>query len=545
MATSEADIAAQLIERLLGDPAFRAEFRRDPASACRNAGLDELADEMSIGAGKAMMTLDQRESKSSLAGVMMAAAMEGVGVYQFGEHVLPHLDDVPSAVGDVLSRVSLPAVPGRGALSGSPDAPDVAPAAGGGAAGAAEAGAPGGGGGGAAAAPPAGAPPDTAAANGKAAAAPAEAAAKPEPALPPEHAAAHEAAGKIAAAESPEAKNAAAAEDAVAKIKEDAKDLPEANDMPDSGVAPQPVEEVGKSGAAAAPKADVPAVGAPAAVVEPQGQGAAPVDQAHGGSQKVDPTQFGGEGSGGTPSAEALALLKNKNISFDDTGVSDLKAGKIDPRVVAVLTKLSHEHKLTISCMCSDHSKFTSGGSVSNHFHGRGVDIASVDGETVNPGSVAARELATEMQEISRDYRPDEIGSPWAISGPGYFTDAGHQDHVHLGFKTEIDPNWKPPADVAASGATPAAAAPAGAPAAVPAVAGAPAAAAAAVPGQPATPGEVIGAPKPKASDSISFKAVTAKDAADAAPKKTDSLQFMAVQPPAGPANFVATPGPC
>src|SRR5829696_2696053 len=129
MATSEADIAAQLIERLLGDPAFRSEFRRDPATACRKAGLDELADEMSIGAGKAMMTLDQRESKSSLAGVMMAAAMEGVGIYQFGEHVLPHLDDVPSAVGDVLSRVSLPAIPGRGALSGGPDAPDVAPAA--------------------------------------------------------------------------------------------------------------------------------------------------------------------------------------------------------------------------------------------------------------------------------------------------------------------------------------------------------------------------------------------------------------------------------
>src|SRR5215216_3673366 len=129
MATSEADIAAQLIERLLGDPEFRAEFRKDPANACRKAGLDELADEMSIGAGKAMMTLDQRESKSSLAGVMMAAAMEGVGVYQFGEHILPHIDDVPGAVSDVLSRVSLPALPGRGALAGGADAPPAAPPA--------------------------------------------------------------------------------------------------------------------------------------------------------------------------------------------------------------------------------------------------------------------------------------------------------------------------------------------------------------------------------------------------------------------------------
>src|SRR6186997_1146224 len=111
MATSEADIAAQLIERLLGDPTFRAEFRRDPASACRQAGLDELADEMSLGAGKAMYTLDVRESKSSLAGVMMAAAMEGVGIYQFSENVLPHLEEIPGHIADVLSRVDLPAIP--------------------------------------------------------------------------------------------------------------------------------------------------------------------------------------------------------------------------------------------------------------------------------------------------------------------------------------------------------------------------------------------------------------------------------------------------
>src|SRR5918992_1553681 len=124
---SESDIAAQLIERLLVDPAFRAEFRRDPAAACRQAGLDSLADEMSLGAGKAMMTLDVRESKSSLAGVMMAAAMEGVGLYEFSKNVLPHLEDVPSAVGNVLSRVNLPSV--GGALAASPEPGAAAPPA--------------------------------------------------------------------------------------------------------------------------------------------------------------------------------------------------------------------------------------------------------------------------------------------------------------------------------------------------------------------------------------------------------------------------------
>src|SRR3954470_7754693 len=110
MAATESDLAAKLLERLLVDQAFRAQFRRDPAGACREAGLDSLAQEMSVGAGRAMHTLDMPESKSSLAGVMMAAAMEGVGIYQFTENVLPHLEEIPGQIADVLSRVDLPAI---------------------------------------------------------------------------------------------------------------------------------------------------------------------------------------------------------------------------------------------------------------------------------------------------------------------------------------------------------------------------------------------------------------------------------------------------
>src|SRR3954451_21859233 len=110
MAATESDLAAKLLERLLSDPAFRAGFRRDPAGACREAGLESLAQEMSLGGGKAMHTLDMRESKSSLAGVMMAAAMEGVGIYELTENVLPHLEEIPGKVADVLSRVDLPAI---------------------------------------------------------------------------------------------------------------------------------------------------------------------------------------------------------------------------------------------------------------------------------------------------------------------------------------------------------------------------------------------------------------------------------------------------
>ena len=53
---------------------------------------------------------------------------------------------------------------------------------------------------------------------------------------------------------------------------------------------------------------------------------------------------------------------------------------------------------------------------------------------------VLRQQMMSELSELKSDYRPDEIGSPFAISGPGYFTDAAHPNHLHVGFKQEIDP---------------------------------------------------------------------------------------------------------
>ena len=109
-----------------------------------------------------------------------------------------------------------------------------------------------------------------------------------------------------------------------------------------------------------------------------------------------------------------------------------------------MLTKLSENHKLTISCMCSDHSKFTSGGSISNHHFGRGVDIAAIDGVPVNASNFDAREMASHLTELDPTIRPDEIGSPFAIAGPAFFTDAAHQNHIHIGFDDPVSPDFKP-----------------------------------------------------------------------------------------------------
>ena len=178
---------------------------------------------------------------------------------------------------------------------------------------------------------------------------------------------------------------------------------------------------------------------------------AAPAPPRSSSAQALDPDQFGQAGTGGKPSAEAAALLANKNVTFDASGIADLNAGRMDPRVVGVLDAISEKHKITVTATTSDHAKLTAGGSVSNHYYGRAFDIATVDGRPVNAGNQAAKQLAVELSSLDPAIRPSEIGSPWALSGAAYFTDAAHQDHVHVGFDEPIPANWSPPPGTAVS----------------------------------------------------------------------------------------------
>src|SRR3954452_1386681 len=96
------DLAARLLERLLTDAELRARFRRDPAAVAREADLDELAGDFS--GGSAMETLERRESRSSLAGVMMAAAVEGMAGIGLAHPGVSGGHHVPPEVHRVLAR---------------------------------------------------------------------------------------------------------------------------------------------------------------------------------------------------------------------------------------------------------------------------------------------------------------------------------------------------------------------------------------------------------------------------------------------------------
>lgn len=89
--TDELRRSAALIERLLADPGLRRRFRTDPAAVLVEHGLPELAGDLGPG-DSALMTLELRESRSSLAGVMVAAAAEGVDFSHVVAHAAPGLE---------------------------------------------------------------------------------------------------------------------------------------------------------------------------------------------------------------------------------------------------------------------------------------------------------------------------------------------------------------------------------------------------------------------------------------------------------------------
>ena len=242
-----------------------------------------------------MDTLDVRESRSSLAGVLMAAAFEGVAAYDFARDLVPHLSRHSRArSSSVLSRVDLPAIPSGG----------------------------------------------LGVANAAAA----------EPSSPPlEPAAPAQVAGEFKA------------------------------------ITPDQVVEA-RTAASSGP---------------------------------IDPSQFGAEGTGGSPSAQALALLHNKQR--DTRRRRDLptsRPGRWTPASPRCSPSISRDHRITVSATTSDHDRLTSGGSVSNHFYGRAVDIASVDGQPVGPGNEAARAGGDRAVAAGPEHPPERdrlaVGAPRA-----------------------------------------------------------------------------------------------------------------------------------
>jgi membrane-bound lytic murein transglycosylase B len=136
-------------------------------------------------------------------------------------------------------------------------------------------------------------------------------------------------------------------------------------------------------------------------------------------------------GGSGTPINWENLTLSN------DLELRDITTGTLDPRTIALLGAITQQHQVTISALRSDHSQLTTEGNVSNHYFGRAMDIAAVDGVscTDTAPSAPCAQLATTLAYLPAPLHPTELIYCFDVDGPGpAFARADHCDHVHAGY---------------------------------------------------------------------------------------------------------------
>ena len=144
-----------------------------------------------------------------------------------------------------------------------------------------------------------------------------------------------------------------------------------------------------------------------------------------------------GQPAGGPPSSSGMRPLAG--LTFTDTAgcrpAVDYASLRLDRRVRELLVAIAAHHRVRVSCIHAGHSRYVRGTRrVSNHSVWRAVDVDQVDGQPISRSNAAARELARWIGAGGAGMRPSEVGSPWDVGRRPWFSDDGHQDHLHVGF---------------------------------------------------------------------------------------------------------------
>ena len=133
-----------------------------------------------------------------------------------------------------------------------------------------------------------------------------------------------------------------------------------------------------------------------------------------------------------------IAPINWNNLTLsNELEKEDLEQGRIDSRIVGLIGAITQTHEITISALRSDHSMTTTEGYVSNHYYGRAMDIAVVDGVSCTDTAPTAPcgELATTLSQLPPPAMPTELIYCYDVDGPGpAFARSDHCDHVHVGY---------------------------------------------------------------------------------------------------------------
>jgi membrane-bound lytic murein transglycosylase B len=135
---------------------------------------------------------------------------------------------------------------------------------------------------------------------------------------------------------------------------------------------------------------------------------------------------------------DVASQINWQNLTLsNDLELRDIQAGLLDQRVTGLLALMTKTHQITITALRSDHSQMTASGNISNHYYGRAMDIASVDGVSCTDTSPTApcAELGYALAKLPAPLHPTELIYCFDLDGPGpAFALPDHCDHIHAGF---------------------------------------------------------------------------------------------------------------
>ena len=130
-------------------------------------------------------------------------------------------------------------------------------------------------------------------------------------------------------------------------------------------------------------------------------------------------------------------ILNDSAISIYAGGRSDLDAGRVDVRVIALIAYLRETFgSVTVSCLVTGHRLYARPGVISAHIYGRAVDIAAVGGTSIlgneQPGGITEKAVRAILL-LPSELQPRQVISLLGLGGAS-FPLADHYDHVHVGY---------------------------------------------------------------------------------------------------------------
>jgi hypothetical protein len=135
-------------------------------------------------------------------------------------------------------------------------------------------------------------------------------------------------------------------------------------------------------------------------------------------------------------------VLRDHRVHLTKDGRSDIRQGRVDPRVLVSLEYLANSfHKLGVSDLVSGGQLFSRSGAVSAHLYGRAADITSLHGVKVQghqgPGTLTEQAIRR-LLLLPRSLRPRQVISLMDVDGPtgnrGSFALPDHYNRIQIDY---------------------------------------------------------------------------------------------------------------